>query len=91
MIQHLSSDAVQCVLYIYLLLFSPDVCIGCGDWDRKILCPHPLFKGGLCCKCKVSVVRMASSWVGSKSAATDLSFGGPFDGNALLANKNFLH
>ena len=34
---------------------------------------------------------MASSLVGLKSAVTDLSFGGPFDGNALLVNKNFLH
>ncbi|KAL8586041.1 hypothetical protein ACOMHN_023684 [Nucella lapillus] len=31
---------------------APDVCIGCADPDRKVVCQHPLFEGGLCSKCK---------------------------------------
>ena len=41
---------------IVFLVFS-DLCLGCGD--TKISIPHPLFEGGLCEECKVSISILA--------------------------------
>ncbi|ESO93262.1 hypothetical protein LOTGIDRAFT_232712, partial [Lottia gigantea] len=33
-----------------------DICIACADSSAAIVCQHPLFKGGVCKKCKVDIL-----------------------------------
>ena len=45
------TDVKRCVNYSHIVTI--EICISCGS--TAVVASHPLFKGGLCKKCKVCV------------------------------------